>query len=135
LAEVMDLQGSIGNENGSEPQSSGRSGSGTSKDISWLQDEPSGAETCPSMVPSGCIDCRTSTGEWSGEENLRYALGSNPCFFKWVLKEDDRRILSSQDLASSTWKTRYDLPRRTIRNGTLERLSGIMDFPAMASAG
>jgi hypothetical protein len=101
----MDLQGSIGSENNdSESQSSDRPSSGTGKEISPLQDEPLGAETCPSMIPSGCVDRQTSTGEWSGVENLRYVLGSNPCFFKWVLKEDDRRILSSRELASSTWK-------------------------------
>ena len=133
----MDLQGSIGSENNeSESQNSV---SGASKEISWLLDGPLGMETCPSMIPSGCVDRQTSTGDStgnsSGVENLRYVLGSNPCFFKWVLKEDDRRILSSRELASSTWKTRYDLPRRAIRNGALERLSGMMDFPAMASAG
>ena len=132
----MDLQGSIGSEsNASESQSSEKLGSGASKEISWLQDEPFGVETCPSMIPLGCIDGQTSSGEWSGVENLRYVLGSKPCFFKWVLKADDRRILSSQELASSTWKADFDLPRRTTRNGTLERLFGIMDFLAMASAG
>lgn len=91
----MDLQGSTGSEsNGSESQSSCRPGSGI---ISRLQVEPLGVEACPSMVVSACIGRQASTGEWSGVENLRYVLGSNPCFFKWVLKEDDRRMLSSRE--------------------------------------
>jgi len=90
-------EGSIGSENnGSESQSWGRSGSGANKRISWLQDDPFGVETCPSMIPSGFIDRQTSTGESSGVANLRYVLGSNPCFFKWVLKEDDRSIVDGQ---------------------------------------
>jgi hypothetical protein len=99
----MDSQGSTGSEsNGSESQS--MSGWGIGKEISLLlfQDEPSGVATCPSMIPSGCGDRQTSTGEWSGVENVRYVLGSKLCLFKWVLKEDDRRILSSGELASST---------------------------------
>jgi hypothetical protein len=94
---IKGSEGPIGNEsNGSESKSSDRPGSGTGKGISWLQDEPLAVETCPSMIPSGCVDCQTSTGEWSGVENLRYVLGSKLCFFKWVLKEDDRRMVDGQ---------------------------------------
>ena len=132
----MDLQGSTGNENnGSEFQKSSEPGSGMGKEISRLQDETLGVEICLSMIPSGRVDRQSSTGEWSGAENLRYVLGSNPCFFKWVLKEDDRRILSSRELTLSTWKTKCDLRRRTTLNRTPVRLSGMMDFPAMPSAG
>jgi hypothetical protein len=92
-AKVMDLQGFPASEsNWSGSQKSGRPG----KEISWPQDEPLGVETCPSLISSGSVDRRTSMGEWSRTENLRYVLGSNPCFFRWVLKEDDRRILSNQ---------------------------------------
>jgi hypothetical protein len=98
----MDLQGSTGSaSNGFESQN--RSDSGMGKEISWLQDAL-GVETCPSMIPSGCGDPQASMGVWSGVENLRYVLGSNPCFFKWVLKEDDRRILSGRELALSMGK-------------------------------
>jgi len=90
-------KGFIGSDsNWSEFQSSGRPCSGTGKRISWLQDGPLGMKTCPSLTPSGSVDCQTSTGEWSRLENPRYLLGSNPCFFRWVLKEDDRRILDGQ---------------------------------------